>query len=414
MIYILAAALSHAQTDLNAGSHFMKDSTQRFLLDVRSNYFFASDAITNEFASDYYLGKFLADGLKDGVSKNLTDQNLFAGEINWDVSLTFHPDTNNRKVETYIAYRNRGHVDSRFSKDFFQLFFHGNEMFAGKTADLGDFSFQQFSYRQIVFGISNQFDIPGKGKIFIGADIAINQGMKFLKVKGRSSTLYTDPGGEYIDADLHATIFTDDSAAQHPSKLDGTGYSGDFYLEYETEKSLLAFSVENFGSIHWNKWSTQVSLDSTFHFDGIDVRDLFDIGDSIKVQTSLDSTFYQNFAKSRTEQRITTQLPMKISGSYSLMFPECKLTATLGIDVLLNTYSTMRYFAAVNYKINRSNQVGLTMATGGYTGLHGGLSFLHLFPWHLKLEIGSNYLYPMMSFKTGKSQGAYLSLSKSF
>ncbi|CAN5681476.1 hypothetical protein BH11BAC1_BH11BAC1_23310 [soil metagenome] len=392
----------------------MKDTSQSFLINLRGNYFFASDAITNEFASAYYRGRFLTDDLKNSVTNNLDAQNSLAGEINWDVALTFHPDTNNRKVEAYLAYRNRAHVDSRFSKDFFQLFFHGNKMYAGKTADLVDFFFQQYSYRQIAFGISNQFDISEKSKLTVGADIAINQGIKFLKVNGKAATLYTDPDGEFIDADLHATIFTDDSAGQHPSKLDGTGYSGDFYLEYETEKSLLAFSVENFGSIHWNKWSTVVSLDSTFHFDGIDIRDLFEIGDSIKVKTSLDSTFYQNFARNRSEQRITTQLPMKISGSYTLLIPECRLNVTIGIEVLLNTYSTMRYFGGLNYKINRSNEIGFVIATGGYTTFHCGPNFIHSFPWHLKLQIGSNYLYPMLSYKTGKSQGAYLSLSKSF
>jgi hypothetical protein len=396
-------------------SHFMKDTSESFLFTLRANYFFASDAITNRFAGNYFLGKFLDNNLKDDVSKNLSSQNLFAGEANWEASLTFHPDTNDRKAEAFIAFRSHQHSDARFSRDLFELFFRGNKTFAGKTADLGDFFFQSYSYRQFVFGIGNAFTLSKSERLYIGADIAINQGIKFLKVEGRSSSLYTDPDGEYIDADLHATILTDDSAAQHPSKLDGTGYSGDIYLEYETENSALAFSAENFGSIHWNKWSTQVSLDSTFRFEGVDVRDLFEIGDSIKViDGALDSVFYKNYISNRSEQRVITQLPMKISGSYTVFFHEKKLAATLGIDALLHTYSTMRYYLGVNCWLNRSNRIGLLAASGGYTNFHGGLSYLHVFPWHLQLEAACNYLYPILSAENGKSQGAYLSLSKSF
>ncbi len=396
-------------------SHFMKDSSQSFLLSLQENYFFASGVITNEFATDYYRGKFLTDEVKDGVSDNLTPINSFAGEANWEASLTFHPDTNNRNVEAFIAYRNRAYSGARFSKDFFNLFFRGNKMFAGKTANLSDFAFQQYSYRQIVFGIGNRFSLSENKKLYVGADIAINQGIKFLKVNSRTSTLYTDPGGEFIDADLHATILTDDSAAQHPSKLDGTGYSGDFFIEYETENSLISISVENFGSIQWNKWSTKVSLDSTFHFEGIDVKDIFEIGDSIKVTgVALDSVFYINYVMNKTEQRVTTRLPMKISGSYTLKLNELKVSTTFGIDVLLNTYSSVRYFGAINYKISRANQVAILLASGGYTVFQAGLSYIHFFPRHLKLEVGSNSIYPMITYKTGKSQGAYLSLSKSF
>ncbi len=407
--------LSFAQTDIVPFSHFMKDTTQGYSIRISGNYFFTSDAITNGFATDYFNGKILTDDMKDGVSENLSAKNIFAAEANWEASLTFHPDTNNRKVEAIVGYRSRSHSDARFPEDFFNLFFRGNKMFGGKTADLTDFFFQQYSYRQVFFGIGNEFTLSKNKKIYAGTEIAINQGIKFLKVDVGNTKLYTDPGGEFIDADLHASIYTDDSAAQHPSRLDGTGYSANLYFEYETERSLISISAENFGNIHWNKWSTKVSIDSLFHFDGIDVRDIFEIGDSIQVKDiSLDSTYYMNFIRNKSEQRITTKLPMKISGSYTYFTAGHKISTTIGVDLLLNTYSSIRYILGVGYKFNRSNFVGITLVKGGYTDFHAGINYVHLFPWRMKLELGSNYIYPMITYKTGKSQGAYLSLSKSF
>jgi hypothetical protein len=412
---LLCCAMSlRGQTDLETSSHFMKDSMHTVLLNIRGNYFFGSDAITNEFASHYYLGKFIDDDLKNNVSKNLSPMNHFGGQALWDVSLTFHPDTGNNKVEAYIAYRSRFHSSSGFPKDFFEIFFRGNKMFAGETADLSNFSFQQFSYKQFVVGIGNEFSISGNAKLYVGANLAINRGNSFLDVTTKEATLYTAEDGEFIYADLHASIQTDDSSEQHPSNLDGSGYSGDFYIEYETEKSLLSFSVENYGSIQWNKWSTTVNLDSSFTFEGIEVRDLFDIEDSVKIRgANLDSMFYQNYVHDRKEERVTTMLPMKISGFYRL-YINPNIAATVGMDVLLHTNASNRYYAEVAYKMNRTNQLGITVATGGYTTFHMGLGIVHWFPWNVKVEVGSHYLYPMITYKSGKSQGAYLSLSKSF
>jgi len=405
----------YGQTDLETSSHFMKDSMHTVLFNLRGNYFFGSDAITNEFASHYYLGKFIDEELKDNVTKNLSTMNRFGGQASWDASLTFHPDTSNNKVEAYIAFRTRLHSSATFSKDFFELFFRGNKMYAGETADLSNFSFQNYKYHQFVFGIGNEFRISDNGKLYLGADLAINRGIEFLDVTTENAVLYTAEDGEYIYADLHAKIYTDDSTEQHPSKLDGSGYSGDFYLEYESENSLLSFSVENYGSIQWNKWSTIVTLDSSFSFEGIEVKDLFDIGDSIRITgANLDSTYYQNFVNNKKEGRVTTMLPMKVSGFYTFYFNNRNVSATAGIDALLNTNAKNRYYAGVAWKINRSNKIGVNMATGGYTSFHMGLGITHWFPWNVKLEVGSHYLYPMITYKTGKSQGAYLSLSKSF
>ena len=105
---------------------------------------------------------------------------------------------------------------------------------------------------------------------------------------------------------------------------------------------------------------------------------------------------------------------MKVSASWTLFFNAHKIAATFGADLLVNTYASIRYFAGINYKINRSNSLGVMIASGGYTDFHAGLNFTHLFPRHMKLELGSNYIYPMITYKSGKSQGAYLSLSKSF
>src|SRR6185436_5515205 len=142
------------------------------------------------------------------------------------------------------------------------------------------------------------------------------------------------------------------------------------------------FSVENYGSIQWNKRSTSITIDSSFSFEGIEVKDLFDIVDSVRLKgVNLDSMLYDNYVHDKEEGRVTTLLPMKVSGLYTLYFNNHNISATVGMDVLLHANAQNRYYAGATYKINRSNQLGVTVATGGYTSFHAGLGYTHWFPW---------------------------------
>jgi hypothetical protein len=399
--------------DLNLHSHFITDTSQSLQIALSANYFAASNAITNKLAQDYFLARFIDDNTKDGVSKNLKDKNYLNIEAAGELSFTFRPDSVHHGLQAFVALRQRNNFNIDFPKDAFELFFRGNKNYAGQTADISNANVQFLNYWQLAFGLGNEYKLE-KGKLYVAADVGINSGIKFLTVKSNTATIYTEPTGEFINANLNAEIQTNDSSSSNTLSNNGVGFSGDFYSEYVTDNYIVRFSAENIGFIEWNKYSTQLKIDSAFTFDGVNVKDLFSFGDTVKSHVAFDSTYYYNFIRNRAQKRITTTLPSKISASYSRYFCQKKLFATVGADVLNSTHTAGRFFASGNYQVHKLNQIGMLLGYNTDAGLQGGLSFVHLFPKNLKIEIGSSYLFSMISYYAGTKQGAYLSINKSF
>jgi len=399
--------------DLNLRDHFITDTSQSLQVNLSANYFAASNAITNKLAQDYFLARFIDDNTKDGVSKNLKDRNYLNIEATGELSFTFRPDSVHRGLQAFVALRQRNNVNINFPKDAFELFFRGNKNYAGQTADISNTDVQFLSYWQLAFGLGNEYKLQS-GKLYVAADVGISSGIKFLKVKSNTATIYTDPAGEFIDANLNAVIQTNDSSSLGPPFNHGFGYSGDFYSEYVAENYIVRFSAENIGYMIWNRFSTQLAIDSAFHFDGVNVKDLFSFGDTVKSHVAFDSTYYYNFIRHREKKEIIMRLSSKISASYSRYFHQKKLLASVGADLLNSTHTAGRFFAGGNYAIHKSNQLGLLLGYNTDAGLQGGLSFVHLFPKHFKVEIGSSYLFTMISYYAGTKQGANLSINKSF
>jgi hypothetical protein len=107
-------------------------------------------------------------------------------------------------------------------------------------------------------------------------------------------------------------------------------------------------------------------------------------------------------------------LPGKVSAVYSRNLMDKRLAARVGIDWLFNTTADLRYHLGADYTLNKSNRIGIVIAYGGFTALHGGLNYVHLFPKKFRLELGSNYLFSMINYKKGLAQGGYLAISKGF
>ena len=63
--------------------------------------------------------------------------------------------------------------------------------------------------------------------------------------------------------------------------------------------------VEDLGFIYWNKNSLDIGSDSTFHYDGIWVDNIFDLNDSLLSNISKDSIINKI---SITNQKVVIQL----------------------------------------------------------------------------------------------------------
>jgi hypothetical protein len=419
-IFHLSSFLSYGQADFNFADALALDTNSYSKVILHSGYFFSSNAMTNEISSEYARNGFITDEMKDGVSENLEGKNRFGGSYDANLFFVFHPDSVKRHFHAFAGIRVRNHIDSRFPKDLFEVYFRGNKNYAGKTADFSDFELNSYQYKQFTAGIANQY-LLHKGKLFIGAGINVTGGRRFTKIKTGHTTLYTYDESQYIDSgwmaldgDFDVTYQRDDSASATLIPTEGKGIAANFFAEYENHSGNKFFiSVENFGNIFWNRYSTTVRIDSSFHFEGIDVSDLFDFNDSLR-SVSIDSTYYENFLTNRKTERITTKLPCNLTASITHPFLVTRINMTVGATYLANANAELKYFIIGNYKMNAKNEFSLVLSYGGYDAFNAGIKYERQFSHGFSVEAGSDYLSSMISYNKGRSQGAYLSLAKKF
>ena len=138
---------------------FVRDSTHKNSVNLSNEYFFASSAITNEFALRYFQNGFIDDEMKLRVSKNFEDQNRFGAEFNTQIKYSsLNKNLFSLPNSFYsISLSNRYHVNSNFTPGAFELYFRGNKELRNTTVELSDFKYNQVFYQQLNFTFGHKY-----------------------------------------------------------------------------------------------------------------------------------------------------------------------------------------------------------------------------------------------------------------
>ncbi|MFM9028654.1 MAG: DUF5723 family protein, partial [Bacteroidota bacterium] len=94
--------------------------------------------------------------------------------------------------------------------------------------------------------------------------------------------------------------------------------SGGFFHSFSKKWKLNA-SVKNLGFIVFNQKTAQARIDTAFRFEGIDVRELFSLNDSIRVFEN-DSSYVEAYFTGREEKKHTRMVPGHIDVSIEKKF----------------------------------------------------------------------------------------------
>lgn len=383
---------------------------------LSSDYFFASDAITNRFAGEYFNKGFLSNDMKDAVSKNLFRRNYFGAEFNASITVGQKLDTmfGLLKGNSFIRLSNCAHIDGQFEEDLFEIFFRGNKNYAGKKAELGPFNLKSYTYQQFTYGIERQFETKNKNVVWSAA-VSLNIGQKYNSYHSENASLYTAPDGTFLDIDLDLKLRSSDSAQNKLGTFNGYGFSGSGMLIIKDEnQNTWSFSADNLGYIRWTKESSELQVDSTFRFEGIDVSDLFDFSDSIKKVITTDSAYVQAFLTNRQKKSFNDMLPFHLRASYSGQLVPGKLILQIGAEQILFAGARLKGFSALKYNFKRKHQLALNLSYGAYTLWNIGLAYSGQIGKSWVFSTGSDYLSDMLNNGRGLSQGAFVSLQKYF
>ncbi|MBL0256989.1 MAG: hypothetical protein IPQ03_05450 [Bacteroidetes bacterium] len=392
---------------------FNQFNNSKSRLQIGSGYEFSSDAITNNLAQSYFLAKFISSSIKDEVSKHAYPVNRFGADAGYSISYSHKLDSffHRSGFSWNAAFSDMNHLHGKFTRDAFELYFRGNAAYAGKTAEMGEFDFSLLHYQQIKIGMSKETKCQRRTYNY-SIGLALNIGQKFQSIHSDRANLFTSEDAEYLDIDFDIALRGSDSSKNKMGSMNGLG--GSLFLGWsvrDESKNEFEIQLSNLGIIQFNDHSYIVPADSVFRFEGIDATELFDFSDTIRTAISSDSSFVQGFLHRRKTESYQYNLPARLSLAYHRHLTEKDLVS-IGLDQVFFSSYLPHGWGKYQHRFNEHHQLGLILGYGGYTVWQAGLCY--------NLKIGKSWLFQLESrnlsgwinTKSGRAQGAFVSLSK--
>ena len=161
--------------------------------------------------------------------------------------------------------------------------------------------------------------------------------------------------------------------------------------------------------MQWNSKTSLVSVDTNYHYDGINVNDLFNFSDSVFTNTSLsDSAQSEQFLSHRKKQSYSIVLPARAALEMTYVLNDSTLSLTLRDEIMSG--DAFRNFTALRFGWKATHKIILSVETsyGGYGNLNAGLIGTFLVKKNYSLTIGSHAVNGFIVPSQSTSQGAFV------
>lgn len=395
-------------------SSVSKKSEQR--IELLGEGFLNSNTITNDFILSFYRGNFIDSILKEDATEKILSSNRLGGASKAGFTYSYRSLEGNNKPAFSFSFFDRQHLDMKFSDDLFNTIFYGNKMFAGETASLGNFRFNLLRYQQFRFGWDWKGDATHGS---YGLAFSMLSGEQNIFVKADKADLFSIENGTFSDYDMDFSLVMEvqqtDTSQRKYFAQNGMGLSMDFYYELPyivwKKPGTIIFEVKDLGIIRWNSNSMHYSVDSSYHYDAIDVDDLFNL-DSTTSPLNIDSVIDKNtkFEKGQYATNIPFTLDIHTKSYYGK-----QLAFEKGIIFWFNTFAKPYYYAKLHFIVGRkkSADIAYIIGYGGYGRFNAGLEAKIDFAKHYSLHLIDSYLFSGIA-QTSYGMGLYLKLVRRF
>lgn len=404
--FILFLIISRSSTLLVAQNNtdFFVDSTQHLTVSFGAGYSYGSSVMNTNFLSKFLFGGRIEREDKDASYKNLSSHNRLGGDINYQFNVEIPFDTLFRKsnISLVVGVENTEHIDAAFTSDLFKFTFDGNKQFAGEFAEIGGTNYNHYQYQKINVGFVNYkyFD-----------DKLAKEGVILSLIKGEQNeaitiprgSIFTQELGKEIDLDLRYSYNSSDTANKGIAAFNGYGVSTDLFSEiFLRNGDKVYLGVEDLGFIYWNKNSLNIGSDSTFHYDGIWVDNIFDLNDSLLSNISKDSII-NKISTTNQKSSYSIALPTSVNITYTKVLNE-KWKINIGVyhKILANFFPLI--YTNCYYYFNEKLVAKSHLSYGGYGRLNAGLAMAKSFNKYIEVFIGSNnleaFIMPNLSFNS--------------
>lgn len=398
-----------------AGSTFAQDSIlqkkSEHRIDLIADGYVNSNTITNNFIWAFYRGDFINDALKVNAASKISSVNRLGASSKWGMSYSFHPNEEINAPSFSFGFFDRTHANLKFSEDLFYTIFYGNKRYAGATASLGNSKFNFLRYQQFRFGWDWEGDRTHGS---YGVAFSILSGDQNTYVNALFADLYTAADGTFMDLYLKMDVSQTDTARQGFFAQNGMGLSTDLYYElpyvFWKNPGKITFEVKDLGFIRWKNNSMHRSVDSSFHYEGVEVSDIFNLDSS---SFTVDNVVDQNTSFAR--KKYNTNIPFTLDIHTKVLYGK-QLAFEKGIIWLFNTPAKPYYYAKLHFLFGKKKSIDIAylLGYGGYGGFNAGIDAKIDFAKSYSLHFINNYLFSGIVAQSSLGMGMYLKLSRKF
>jgi hypothetical protein len=217
------------------------------------------------------------------------------------------------------------------------------------------------------------------GHFFVGLNISFLQGFNNQQFTNTHGSLYTAPFGEYLDLSYNMVFNQSNTSSSKFFDMNGSGFSADLQVVYHTAKSRFSFTVQDLGSIAWNKNTLNYVGDTAIHYDGIRVDDITKGLQGINLD-SLATVLTPH----KSTRAYTTTLPTTIQASFSqlIKLKKSSMILTIGINThLLHNYYAYGYVKTA-FLLPHDWTTAVSLGAGGYSLCNLGVDVGSILPMY--------------------------------
>jgi len=382
-------------------------------IEFAGDFFISSNAISNTFIKEFYNGNFLTEELKLDVSEKLISKNRLGGAFKSGLTYSYHSLEGKNKPIVSFSFFDRHHLNMSFSDDLFDLVFFGNKIFAGDTAKVGNFRFNNLHYEQLRFGWKWGGDFSHGS---YGFAFSLLSGDQNQYIDGNSSGLFTSANGSYLAFPLTMSVYQTDTAQTKYFSQTGMGMSVDLFYEMPyvvwNKPGRITFAANDLGFIGWNNNSLHYEVDSFYYFSGIEVEDLVHLDTNALAPSNTENIINRNADISK--EKYSTRIPCTID-IHTRSYYGNQISFEKGIILMLNTSAKPYYFAKLHFLLGRKKVFDLsyTFGYGGYGKFNAGIEAKVEFAKSYSIHIVDNYLFSGIS-RESYGMGLSVKLTKKF
>lgn len=424
-IIIACAFTASAQTDsaysVSSTIFSWFDPTQLHLSDsgkvsvhFGSEFLVGSSAQPVSFTDKLLFGGYIDNEEKDNVSKRLKDLNYGGVDFESDFYISFKTDSLCKNSAIFFGGGYNYFQSLAYTRDFFNIAFYGNKLYAGDTATFSKSAFSGYSLVEYKAGFVKQFPVK-KGNLILGIAGGFVQGLSANDANIHQGILATAPDGEYLDIAMDFEYNNSGNAPVSYNNTEGTGYSFDVFTKFQnTEKRFeIIAGIQDIGMMYWNNTPNNYIADTNYIFDGIDITYVFNASGS-NSDGSNDSIF-DILGIDTTHLPFRTVTPAKLNLSFTKYFSGNNIFINAGAQYYLFTpYQIYIYGRFGKNFINQSLQISGIVNVGGFGGFGIGVDVEKKLFNSVFLRVGSNSILGFIAPNTFNTASVFGTIKKTF